>query len=156
MDSLSFRQLNLDDTDEYFDVFDANRSHFDQHDPLLSDSFKTIGSVAEQLSPWNARHRQHFGVFDDDALIGSTALFMRKDSSAEIAYWLDQEYTGRGIGGIACTMTINHGIQTLGRRKFEANILPTNHASIRTVQKLGFQHVATYERDLVYELDVNR
>lgn len=156
METPTFRQLTLSDTDQYYDTFDRNRDHFNRHDPLLGDAFHTINSVAEQLSPFNARHRQHFGIFEADDLVGSTALFMRKDGSAEIAYWIDKDHTGRGLGAVACVQTINHGIQELGRRVFEANILPSNQASIRTVEKLGFEQVAILERDIVYQLDTSR
>lgn len=154
--TLALRRLTLDDTDMYFDVFDANRQHIAAHDPRLAQSFTTLSSVAEHLSPFNAKYRQHFGVMQDDEFVGSAALFLGRNQSAEISYWIDQAHTGQRLGAHASRLLINHASANVGVRQFEAFIAPTNVASIKTVQRLGFTHTKTLEEDVVYSLDLNQ
>lgn len=153
--NLEFRKLGLDDIDAYYDAFDANRRHFSEHDPDLGNSFHTLREVARELSLYSSKHRHHFGLFEDGELVGSSALFADRFNSAEVTYWVDREHTQRGIGRTACRLAINYGVLELGRRRFEANIFPTNIASIRIVSGLGFEHIESRERELTYELKIN-
>lgn len=152
---ISLKRLGAGDADEYFDLFDANRRHISDHDPRLASGFMTIGSVKEQLAPYSAKHRIYYGIIEGNDFIGSTALLMRKDASADIAYWVDRGRIGRGIATEACRLTINSGVIDFGKRQFDAVIAPTNLASIRVVQKLGFERSQILEQDEIYRLDLN-
>jgi RimJ/RimL family protein N-acetyltransferase len=152
---IQLQRLTLDDTDQYFDLFDANRAHIASHDPRLGNSFCTISSVAEMLSPYNGKHRMHFGIIKQGEFVGSTALFSgRNQQSAEIAYWVANSDRGQGLATHACRLLINHAIINLGKRNIDAVIAPSNEASIRTAQKLGFRHTSTLEDDVVYSLNI--
>ena len=155
MDTIRIEKLTLDDADLYYDVFDANRSHIAAHDARLGKMFMTIGEVAEKLAPYSTKYNHHFGIMYDNEFVGSAALFERGDQQAEVTYWLDQDYTGRGLARQACRMLINHGRQDLYVTEFDAVIAPQNIASRRTVEGLGFQPVSTFKEDIVYALDLS-
>lgn len=151
-EAIELRKLGPVDTDLYYDMFDANRSHIAEHDPRLADSFHTIADVAEQFSPYNASHRHHFAIMEDNEFAGSTALFLRRNQEAELACWIDRDHIGRGLAREACRLTINRAFLEHGVRHIDTLIAPTNTASIRTVTKLGFLRTATLDEDDVYSL----
>lgn len=153
MTNVKIQRLGLEDADEYYDVFDANRRHIAQHDPRLAESFKTIGSVAEHLSPYSMRSRQHFAVLDEGEFAGSVSLFLHRNQEAEIAYWIDREHICQGLATAACRMLVNYAFSETNTRRIEALIAPTNVPSIKTIERVGFVYSHTLPEDLVYELD---
>ena len=58
---------------------------------------------------------------------------------AQIGYWIDQTYAGRGIIPTAVALAGDHCFFVLGLHRLEINIRPENLASLRVVQKLGFR-----------------
>nr|WP_092881434.1 GNAT family protein [Actinopolymorpha cephalotaxi] len=58
---------------------------------------------------------------------------------AQIGYWIDQSYAGRGIMPTAVALAADHCFFVLGLHRIEINIRPENAASLRVVEKLGFR-----------------
>ena len=67
---------------------------------------------------------------------------------ASIGYWIDQQYAGRGYMPLAVAMTADHCWHTLGLHRVEIAIRPENTASLRVVEKLGFEEVGYARRFL--------
>jgi ribosomal-protein-alanine N-acetyltransferase len=59
---------------------------------------------------------------------------------ANMGYWIDQGYAGRGIIPTAVAMAADHCWFTLGLHRIEIAIRPENTASLRVVEKLGFRY----------------
>jgi ribosomal-protein-alanine N-acetyltransferase len=59
--------------------------------------------------------------------------------SAELGYWIDSKFAGRGIMPTALAMGVDHCFQVMGMHRLEAGIRPENAASRRVVEKLGFR-----------------
>lgn len=68
--------------------------------------------------------------------------------SAQVGYWIDGAYAGRGIIPTALAMAVDHSFFTVGLHRLEANIRPENHASRRVVEKLGFREEGIRRRQL--------
>lgn len=60
--------------------------------------------------------------------------------SAELGYWIDARFAGRGIMPTALAMGVDHCFQVMGMHRLEAGIRPDNAASRRVVEKLGFRN----------------
>lgn len=58
---------------------------------------------------------------------------------AQIGYWIDQAYAGRGITPTAVAMACDHCFFALALHRIEISIRPENAASLRVVEKLGFR-----------------
>ena len=58
---------------------------------------------------------------------------------AQIGYWIDQAYAGRGIMPTAVALAVDHCFFVAGLHRIEINIRPENAASLRVVEKLGFR-----------------
>jgi ribosomal-protein-alanine N-acetyltransferase len=68
--------------------------------------------------------------------------------SAEIGYWLDERFAGRGIMPTALAMVVDHCFQAMRLHRIEAGIQPENKASRRAVEKLGFREEGVRERQV--------
>lgn len=60
--------------------------------------------------------------------------------SAELGYWIDERFAGRGITPTALAMAVDHCFLIMGMHRLVASIRPENTASRRVVEKLGFRN----------------
>lgn len=67
---------------------------------------------------------------------------------ASVGYWIAQEFAGRGITTTAVAMICDHLFSTVGLHRIEISIRPENTASLRVVEKLGFERVGFARRYL--------
>ncbi|MGH3660059.1 MAG: GNAT family N-acetyltransferase, partial [Micromonosporaceae bacterium] len=67
---------------------------------------------------------------------------------AQIGYWIDQAYAGRGIMPTAVALACDHCFFVVGLHRIEINIRPENAASLRVVEKLGFRREGVRPRYL--------
>ncbi|MDQ0269323.1 GNAT family N-acetyltransferase [Cytobacillus purgationiresistens] len=65
--------------------------------------------------------------------------YERTNNRLEIGYDLSPEYWGRGLMPEAVKSIIQFGFSTMNLNKIEAKIEPANTASLRLMEKLGFQ-----------------
>ena len=68
--------------------------------------------------------------------------------SAQVGYWIDEAYAGRGIIPTVLAMAVDHCFGVIGLHRLEASIRPENHASRRVVEKLGFREEGVRVRQL--------
>jgi [ribosomal protein S5]-alanine N-acetyltransferase len=68
--------------------------------------------------------------------------------SAQVGYWIDEAFAGRGITPTALAMAMDHCFFVIGLHRVEATIRPENHASRRVVEKLGFREEGLRRRSL--------
>ena len=66
-------------------------------------------------------------------IVGGSARF------ASVGYWIDRRQAGHGYMPIAVALTVDHCWFGLGLHRIEIAIRPENAASLRVVEKLGFQ-----------------
>lgn len=60
-------------------------------------------------------------------------------SSAQLGYWISEDFAGRGIVPIAVALAVDHMIAGERLHRIEVCIRPENRASLRVVEKLGFR-----------------
>ncbi|MGI8993329.1 MAG: GNAT family N-acetyltransferase [Nocardioidaceae bacterium] len=85
-----------------------------------------------------------FVVTYDDAMIGQltvTGITWGSARWAQMGYWVDEGYAGRGIITTAVALACDHCFFGLGLHRIEIAIRPENTASLRVVQKLGFRTI---------------
>jgi [ribosomal protein S5]-alanine N-acetyltransferase len=93
--------------------------------------------------PWVVTYGGHFaGQLTVGSIVWGSA------RSAQVGYWIDQEYAGRGIIPTALAMAMDHCFFVIGLHRVEATIRPENHASRRVVEKLGFREEGLRRRSL--------
>jgi RimJ/RimL family protein N-acetyltransferase len=74
-------------------------------------------------------------------LIGTATLFNLSLSNgrAELGYAMGRAYWGQGYMHEALTALVKHAFEAAELRRLEADVDPRNPASIRTLERLGFQ-----------------
>jgi len=86
------------------------------------------------------------GQFAGQLTVGS--ILWGSARSAQVGYWIDEAYAGRGIIPTALAMAMDHCFFVIGLHRVEATIRPENHASRRVVEKLGFREEGLRRRSL--------
>ncbi|MDX6738439.1 GNAT family protein [Actinocorallia sp. A-T 12471] len=87
----------------------------------------------------------------DDVFVGQItvgAIVWGSARSAQVGYWIDRAYAGRGITPTAVALAVDHAFFTVGLHRVEAAIRPENAASRRVVEKLGFRDEGVRRRQL--------
>ena len=85
-----------------------------------------------------------FFVFspDGETLLGGLTLSQVQrgvTQSAILGYWMGATYAGKGLMGAAVRAVVGFAFDTLHLNRIEAACLPNNEASIRLLEKVGFQ-----------------
>jgi ribosomal-protein-alanine N-acetyltransferase len=93
--------------------------------------------------PWVITYGGHFaGQLTVGSIVWGSA------RSAQVGYWIDEAFAGRGVTPTALAMAMDHCFFVIGLHRIEATIRPENHASRRVVEKLGFREEGLRRRSL--------
>jgi RimJ/RimL family protein N-acetyltransferase len=78
---------------------------------------------------------------DSNTVIGTTTLFNLSldNGRAELGYAMAHAHWGKGYMNEALTGLVSHAFEVMKLRRLEADVDPRNAASIRTLERLGFQ-----------------
>lgn len=93
--------------------------------------------------PWAITYE---GAFAGQLTVG--AIVWGSARSAQVGYWIDSAYAGRGVTPTAVAMAVDYCFFTVGLHRIEANIRPENQASRRVAEKLGFREEGVRKRQL--------
>jgi len=112
---------------------------------FMSNGFPHPYSVEDAMG-WLATTKgespRHFAVMVDGSLAGGVGCEPKRDistGSAEIGWWLNPAWWGRGIASTAVIRLIEYCFTDLDLHRVEAGIFLTNPASARVAEKAGLQ-----------------
>jgi [ribosomal protein S5]-alanine N-acetyltransferase len=93
------------------------------------------GNLSERMFKWGIALRE------SDTIIGTTTLFNLSldNGRAELGYAMARAYWGKGYMNEALQALVAHAFEVMELRRLEADVDPRNAASIRTLERLGFQ-----------------
>jgi ribosomal-protein-alanine N-acetyltransferase len=80
--------------------------------------------------------------------VGITPQSGWRDHLAEIGYWLGEEYWGKGIATAALRQMTEFGFSSRNFRKLCAPVLAANIASMRVLEKCGYQREAILKNEV--------
>jgi ribosomal-protein-alanine N-acetyltransferase len=96
-----------------------------------------------RLLHWMARREEGFGPGDPEPggrVIGSVNLYdIQPNGSARLGYRLDRTECGRGLMTEALQAVLAQAFGPMGLARVDAFVLPENAASLRVLEKLGFE-----------------
>ena len=140
---LSLRWIRAEDVDDFYDVYSNPEVMRYWSTPPLADkeaAKKLINEIHEgikrdEILKWGIALRS------SDKLIGSLTLFHIDFTHrrAEIGYAQGRAYWGQGYMQEALKAVLNHAFEILNLHRIEADVDPRNAASVRTLERLGFQ-----------------
>ena len=88
----------------------------------------------------------------DGAAVGSIGIMPQTDvyrKNAELGYWLGEQYWGRGIVTEAVNAVVDHTFKNLTITRIYASVFERNIASIRVLEKCGFEKEAIHYKAVV-------
>ncbi len=92
-----------------------------------------------------------FAICLEDRLVGQLTIgniIRGAFCSGYAGYWIDSRVAGRGVMPTALALAVDHVFGAGELHRVEVNIRPTNTASRRVVEKLGFREEAFHPRYL--------
>ncbi len=125
-----------------------NREFHAPWTPLRNHLYFDERSIRKQLhlEEQYAGQKQHirFAILppSQDTMLGSVNLnniVFGAFQSCHLGYSLDEQAQGNGYMREALAAAVDFAFSTLKLHRVEANIMPRNDASIRVVEKLGFE-----------------
>jgi RimJ/RimL family protein N-acetyltransferase len=140
---LVLRWISEDDIDSLYEIFSNSEvMRYWSTVPLPNQAAAAElqreiaeGNESEKMFKWGLALR------DSNIVIGTTTLFnLNLDNGrAELGYAMGRAYWGKGYMNEALKAFVSHAFEVMGLRRLEADVDPRNAASIRTLERLGFQ-----------------
>lgn len=142
-DGYSLALRTSDSADELLELIQKNLSrlrHWEQW-ALAEQTIEQLRAhIAERLQLFIAGTSIPCNIYAGDQLIGNIELRINSyNSIAEIGYWIDEDFEGRGVVTRACRALIEHGTK-IGVRRFELYTAAHNERSGAVARRLGFAH----------------
>ncbi|MEV7088747.1 GNAT family protein [Streptomyces sp. NPDC093085] len=146
--SVRLRPATPDDAEALLASLIRNREHMRRWGPdRPADHFTVRAQVNRLADPslrlWHLR--------DGDLVVGQftlSNLVLGPFRSADLGYWVDAGYTGRGLATYAVEEVCRAAHQELGLHRVQAGTLLDNAASQRVLRKCGFEEIGVAPRYL--------
>ena len=157
-DRLLLRPFELDDAEALHAIWsDPTAARFSDDVPdwprprTVEDTLRYLEAIIARqtergYAPWAVIEKA------TGRLIGDCGLFPADGVGAEIelAYGLAPDVWGRGYATEAAAACLRVGFEQLGARRIVADVDPENPASLRVLEKAGFEPVGTKDGKLLY------
>jgi len=140
---LSLRWISAEDVDDVYTIYSDPEVMRYWSTPPLTDRNAASKLVSEIHESFKRRELLKWGIAlrKDDTLIGSVTLFHPDFTHrrAEIGYALGRAHWGQGYMQETLKAVLTYAFEALEFHRIEADVDPRNVASIRTLERLGFQ-----------------
>jgi len=140
---LSLRWIRAADVDDFYAVYSNPEVMRYWSTPPLTNkdaASKLIDEIHEGIER-DDMLKWGIALRSNDKLIGSVTLFHidATHRRAEIGYAQGRAYWGQGYMQEALKAVLNYAFEVLNLHRIEADVDPRNAASVRTLERLGFQ-----------------
>jgi RimJ/RimL family protein N-acetyltransferase len=140
---LVLRWVSENDIDSLFEVFSDSQVMRYWSTAPYSDRDAAV-QLQREIAAGNENNtmiKWGLALRDSDRLIGTTTLFnlSLENGRAELGYAMGRAHWGKGYMNEALQALLSHAFEVMDLRRLEADVDPRNTASIRTLERLGFQ-----------------
>ncbi|MEZ6242122.1 MAG: GNAT family protein [Phycisphaerales bacterium] len=140
------RHVRRGDEKEFLALKRASRAEHEPWEPTPQPGQSWYGPKAfkRTLETTDTAERKRYFVcrHEDGAIVGTVSLsqiFRGPFNNAIMGYWVGTPYMRRGYGSEGVRLTLRHAFGPLGLHRVEANVMPTNEASLALVRSVGFR-----------------
>lgn len=137
------RKMEPSDLEDVFAVFsDPETLRYWSH-VAMQEMDEAAAYIRKIDEGWKTRTLLQWAVtrIGEDRLLGTCTYHAWSHSNrrAEIGYILARKHWGQGIMREVLPAFLRFGFLTMGLNRIEADVDPRNHASLRALERLGFQ-----------------
>lgn len=152
VDGVGVRVVQVSDAGQLSAAYQRNRAHLAPWEPWRHEDFFTAGgqaaSIESKLALFIAGSDVPWVLVDEERDKGRVVGVMTLSGivrgpflSAHLGYWVDEKYTGRGIGSAAVAHAVDAARTELGLHRIQAATLPSNAASQKILKRAGFEEI---------------
>ena len=140
---VTLRWISEGDVDAFYAIYSNPEVMRYWSTPPLANREAAVNLINKIQEDWQRRVILKWGIArrTDDQLIGSVTLFNLdfNHRRAEIGYALGRAHWGKGYMNEALMALLKYAFEVLDLHRIEADVDPRNAASIKTLERLGFQ-----------------
>ena len=152
---LLLKQITPDDAPALFELR-SNKQVMQYIDRPLAQTIDNAMALIKLIT--DALHSNDaitWGIFLKEQparLIGTIGFWriQKEHCRAEIGYMLHPSLQGKGMMQEAMTKVLDYGFKTMNLHSVEANVNPSNEASIRLLERSGFVREAYFKENYFY------
>lgn len=137
------RHIENADINSLYDIFSDSEALRCWGSPPFAERADAVNYLADINANFEKKTLFQWGISlkPDDKIIGTTTLFHldEKNRRAEIGYALNREFWGKGYVTEALNSVFRFAFDELNLHRIEADVDPRNNASIKILEKFGFQ-----------------
>ncbi len=140
---IELKTFSLEETNTLYQLIDKNRAQIGEW-LLWVDKTNSVEDVDKLIEEYNQRSEKgegiSFGTWYQTKLIDyiSYAYINTESKKANIAYWLDSDFQGKGIITKSCETLIEYGFNELNLNRIEISCAEGNSKSKAIPERLGF------------------
>lgn len=137
------RWISENDIDDLFEIFsDPQVMRYWSSPPLIDR--QAAAEMQREIADGNRNNSMFkwgLALGESDKIIGTATLFNLSLSNgrAELGYAMGRAHWGKGYMNEALKALVAYAFEGFDLRRLEADVDPRNGASIRTLERLGFQ-----------------
>lgn len=146
-ENVTMRPFSIDDAEAMAAAYIRNREHLAPWEPVRPEEFFTAkrqgALIAGKLQRLLDGTEVPWGLFDGDDVVGAvtlTGIIRGPFLSGDLGYWVDKDYTGKGLCTAAVAFAAESG-RKMGLHRVQASTLLHNAASRKVLARLGFTEI---------------
>ena len=140
---ITLKPLDIKNAEYLFNMVDRNRQHiavflgWTERTKNVVDSRKFIEKC---LQGFKDGEQITLEIWYKDAFVGLIDFhsISQSNKSAEVGYWIDKDYEGKGIVTNSCKLFFKYGFEKLGFNRIEIRVNTENEKSFQIPKGLGF------------------
>jgi ribosomal-protein-serine acetyltransferase len=140
-------QINKANAEEYFNLIEKNREFFTDKSSIV-DIIHTLKDVEKFLSYFTNKFIR-FGIYFEGKFVGVISIqnINEQLKSCSLGYFLDEEYTGKGIMTQSLSKVIEYCFDIHGLESLTLETKDDNEKSKNVGLRLGFKFSEEYKTD---------
>jgi len=157
VDGIHLRPPHMGDYAAWAELRALSRDHLTPWEPQWARDELSRDAFRRRVRHYQRELREDLGYafflfrdYDDQLLGGITLSNVRRGvtQAAAVGYWIGKPYAGRGLMTKAVAGIVRFAFEELKLHRLEAACMPSNTASIRVLEKNGFQREGLARRYL--------
>ncbi|MDE5416132.1 GNAT family N-acetyltransferase [Alkalihalobacterium chitinilyticum] len=144
-DLISLKILEMKDAERIFELTDRSRDYLREWLPWL-DMTKTVqdteGFIRMSLKGFAEGNSMNTAILFNEEIVGIAGFntINQSNKTAQMGYWIGQEYQGNGIITKVSKMLTDYAFNQLGLNKVEIRVAVENKKSRAVPERIGFKN----------------